>query len=175
MGSGLTPLMQRFAEERARRGSARGSGIESARAAGYQGSDNTLRVRASQLLRDPRVRAEVARLRLAARSSLAAAPATELVEDPGAPAVIMGLGRKLRILASIAESTEQKASDRIRAIELASKLDGDLGNARGPQGDLDAVQAAAAAASGPARMVVAWVGNARGPAPGDGKAVTDGT
>lgn len=155
----LTRLMQRFAAEKARRGNGRGTGLASARAAGYSGSDNVVKSRASKLMADPRIRAEIARLRKEGReaaSELAAVSNARPIE-----AAALTLARKLLLLSELAEDRTAKDSDRIKAIELASKLDGDLG---GAGGDVEAVAAAAAQASANATVVV-WVGNGRGPQP----------
>lgn len=155
----LTRKMQAFCAEKARRGNGRGTGLVSARAAGYTGSDAVVKSRASKLMADPRIRAEIARLRKAGREA-----AAELAEGNAREVEVpaLTLARKLLLLAELAEDQTAKDSDRIKAIELASKLDGDLG---GAGGDVEAVAAAAAQASANATVVV-WVGNGRGPQPG---------
>lgn len=160
----LTRLMQAFAREKVRLGNGRGTGLAAARAAGYQGNENTLRVRASQLSKDPRIRVEMARLRAEAKAS-ASKPARRSPKQRKVSAVALTLGRKLRLLAEIAEDQTAKDSDRIRAIELASKLDGELGGGRA--GDVEVVAAAAAQAQASATIVM-WVGNGRGPGPEPG-------
>jgi phage terminase small subunit len=158
----MTRLMQRFCAAKLRLGDRRGSGVEAARAAGYQGAESSLKVTASRLMKDPRVRAELARLRNEAKTLPAAS--LKRREKPRAIKVaVLNLARKLHLLAKLAEDQTAKDSDRIRAIELASKLDGDLGSGRGGL-DVEAVAAAAANASATAQVVV-WVGNSRGPAP----------
>lgn len=167
----LTRQMAAFARHKAALGGTRGSGLAAAKAAGYRGSDAVLRVQASKLMKDGRILAEIARIRAAATDLQAPAGAESAaiaqidtarrVQAREIEVATLTLNRKLLILAEIAEDQEAKDSDRIRAVELASKLDGDLGN--GTPGEA-AIAAAAASASGAAAVVV-WVGNARGPAP----------
>ena len=156
----LTRKMERYCVERLRQRTK----IAAARAADYQGSSKSLSVRVAKLERDPRIRARIAQLRHDAKAS-ASKPARRSPKQRKVSAVALTLGRKLRLLAEIAEDQTAKDSDRIRAIELASKLDGELGGGRA--GDVEVVAAAAAQAQASATIVM-WVGNGRGPGPEPG-------
>ncbi len=145
----MTRLMQRFCAERVRLGGSTGAGWRAAKAAGYAGDEKTLAVRASKLMRDRRVKARIAQLR---------AEGAEIAEREGV--AVMKLARKLEILAKIAEDGEAKDADRVRAIELAARLDGDWGRAGAGDDPGDAKDASAVQV-----QIVNWVGNGRGPAP----------
>lgn len=163
--SGLTHQMQAFAQAKATLGDGRGTGLAAARAAGYRGSDATLKVRAAKLMKDGRVRAEIDRIRAAAtemvreRDQNGGLTAGSASSSPPIEVAALTLGRKLLLLAEIAENRAAKDADRIRAMELASRLDGDLSAGAPSEATITAATATAAA------TVVVWVGNGRGPLP----------
>jgi len=101
----LTERQKRFVD--AYRG--HGSGLAAARAAGYQGSIETLRVRASKLLRQPEV-AEALRDRQA--SAPAIEPGPDLATDREQQIILTVIARD--------ESAEPK--DRIRAIAQLARM-----------------------------------------------------
>lgn len=130
-----------------------GSGAHAARVAGYAGTDDSLRQRASKLLKHPGVSAAIKARR------------TEAIEEAGATDSAMPLSWKLALLKSIAEDDQEKASDRIRAIELAAKLDGDMVAARSGGSEDDGERLP--------QTTVVFVDNGRGP-PSIGGGVIDG-
>jgi hypothetical protein len=110
-----------------------GTGTAAARAAGYQGTDATVQVRASQLLRHPGVRA-----RIEARLGAAALAAPEVplpsVEAPG-PALVKGRGRgtateRVELLMAMARDKKAPVRERVQAIGLAAELEGERKPAR---------------------------------------------
>jgi hypothetical protein len=117
---GLTERQRAFVAEY--RG--RGDGLRAARAAGYEGNDQTVRVTASQLLKHPAVKAAVSeKIEKNRRARTAAA------KRSGRPA-IGSLSRRLEILMAIAEDTGEAARDRIKAVEVAAELAGEKGRGR---------------------------------------------
>ncbi len=155
--SSATELQRRFAA-----GIARGlSGAQAAREAGYRGTSSTLAPLASKLRRKPHVAALIKRLRAEAMAApTQGTTAADLAKPPGAVASSerLTLERKLELLAGIATSAEARDADRIRAIELHARLDGELGAGRelGPSAEPAATAVASA-------QVVVVVDNGRGP------------
>lgn len=85
-----------------------GNGIQAARAAGYNGSDGSLAVIASNALKLPNVSAALAKLRAAA-----------------VKATIASREERLEILTSFVRSAAEETKDRIKAAELIAKMQGD--------------------------------------------------
>lgn len=88
-------------------GKANGVGVTAARLAGYKGSDKVLTVQASRLLSKANVQSAIAERRKS-MEALTIADAKERRE----------------ILTQLARSTETDSTARIRAIDVANKMDG---------------------------------------------------
>lgn len=109
MPNGLTEKQRRFVE--AYTGAAEGNATEAARMAGYSGDGGTLAVTATRTLR-------------VAKVAEAIAEATEPVRS----AAIMDRKERQELLTTIARGgdPEAKPSDRLRAIEVLGKMQGDF-------------------------------------------------
>lgn len=106
-----------------------GTGADAARVAGYSGTSPQLRVRASELLRDPRVRA-----RILERLGPHALDAPEIpAADPqaDAPPLVKGKGRgtateRIEIAMRLARNQKADPKDRLAAVRLAAELEREL-------------------------------------------------
>jgi phage terminase small subunit len=149
-----------------------GNATEAARRAGYKGGSKQLAVVASKMRKNPKIAAAlrgqasapVARAApiaavVAAASSgpavVAAAssvPAVVVDEDaPALPAGVLTLAERMCVLSELAASDTVDPKDRIRAVEVLTKLAG------------DGVQVSAGPST--SAQIVVWVGNGRGPVP----------
>jgi hypothetical protein len=107
-----------------------GTGADAARAAGYSGTSPALRVRASELLRDPRIRARILeRLGPHALDAPEVPPADPIAAD--APPLVKGKGRgtateRIEISMRIARNPKADPKDRLAAVRLAAELEREL-------------------------------------------------
>lgn len=147
----LTPLQRAFCVARARNPS---NATEAARVAGYKGGSKALTVVATRLLKDPRVKAEIARL----QAELSTQARAELPEGAA-----MDRAEALRTLSTMARDGGQPIGGRVRAIRELGLLEGWY--AAGGSGDPGETPALNVYAN---QAVVVWRGNGRGPEPSDG-------
>lgn len=121
---------------------------QAARVAGFKGSDAVLAVTATRLRKDPRIKAEVARLRAELSADAAAAI------PPGAA---MNRAEAILTLSSIARDKAQPVGGRVRAVRELGLLEGWYGL----DGDGDAPSGSGVTVQ---TQVVVVVDNGRGPA-----------
>jgi phage terminase small subunit len=138
-----------------------GNATEAARRAGYKGGAKQLAVVACKLRKNPKIAAALRGQAVsgAARATGAAVvaaasslPAVVVDEDaPTLPAGVLSLAERMCVLSELASSDTVEPKDRIRAVEVLTKLAG------------DGVQVSAGPST--SAQIVVWVGNGRGPEP----------
>jgi phage terminase small subunit len=137
-----------------------GNATEAARRAGYKGGAKQLGVVASKLRKNPKIaaalrgQASVAAVAVRAPSEpVATKPAAVVVDEdaPTLPAGVLTLAERMCVLSELASSDTVDPKDRIRAVEVLTKLAG------------DGVQVSAGPST--SAQIVVWVGNGRGPEP----------
>jgi phage terminase small subunit len=104
---GLTEKQRRFVE--AYVGTAQGNATVAARMAGYSGDDATLAPIGSKLTRNDKV-----------------AAAIEAARSPRTKRAIIDRERRQQLLSEIAEKGDAQDRDRIKAIEVLGKMQGDF-------------------------------------------------
>jgi hypothetical protein len=109
-----------------------GSGSAAARAAGYSGGDHALRVRASELLKDARVRQHITkRLGPGALEQPEVGGAGVTPPPPVTGVLRKGVGRgtateRIELAMAIARSKDLDPKARIQALRLGAELEGEL-------------------------------------------------
>jgi phage terminase small subunit len=112
-----------FAEAYA--GPAQGNGQEAARIAGYKGTNASLMVTASRLLRDPAVIERIANLseKVAKAAAQEVAAACERAEVADRPKIADAAERR-SILSAMLRDLELNPAARVRAADVLNKMDG---------------------------------------------------
>lgn len=108
----LTPKQQAFVDAYA------GNGVEAARAAGYQGSAETLAVTASRLLRDARITEGIAK-----RNALAQAARADAAAQAGR---IATRAERQAFWTAVMLDVDEEMATRLKASELLGKSEADF-------------------------------------------------
>lgn len=144
----LTALQRAFCVALARNPS---NATEAARIAGYQGGQKALSVVSTRLKKDPRVQAELTRLRGEQNALTTAALGDALTRIDA-----------IRTLSTLARDGTQPIGGRVRAIRELGLLEGwyQHGNGEGGPPEVHV--------HGGGQAVIVWRGNGRGPEPSSG-------